>query len=80
MSRASATLFVIRPVVFTVGSCSTAGAGNHVFLRSPVAEIDEPAALAAKRKFGIVQFDFFLADRALHVMSDRLRTALVGIC
>src|SRR5579871_4742954 len=40
--------------------------GDHVLLRGPVAEVDDAAALAAKRRFGVARLHGLLADRALH--------------
>src|SRR6185312_10024729 len=39
---------------------------DHVFSGSPVAEIDQLATLAAKRREFVIERDFFFADRTLH--------------
>src|SRR5579883_79121 len=54
------------------------GGGDHVFFRSPVAEIDQLAAFAAKRHEGILKTDFFVADGAFHIsapLGPRFRAA-----
>jgi len=37
---------------------------DYIFFRCPISEVDDPAAIAAKRHVGILNFDFFLANRA----------------
>src|SRR5207244_1431264 len=41
-------------------------AGNHIFIRRPIPQIDEPAALATEREFRSAQDDFLFTDRTLH--------------
>src|ERR1035441_9670669 len=42
------------------------GAWDHVFVGGPVAEVDDAAAFAAKRKIGVVTSHRFLTDGASH--------------
>src|ERR1019366_2585593 len=42
------------------------GAGDHVFVRGPVAQVDDAAAFAAKRKIGVAGRDRLFTNRATH--------------
>src|SRR5450759_1621331 len=57
------------------------GAWDYVFVRGPVAQVDDAAALAAKREIGVALGDRFLTDRASHHTATRaeiLRNAEVA--
>src|ERR1017187_6935852 len=47
------------------------GTGDHVFAGSPVSQVGDAAALAAKRKIGIARGDCFLTNRASHHTATR---------
>src|SRR5690242_13473750 len=64
VATCSANLF--DTVVFTAGFRLGRVAWDHVLLRGPVAEIDQAASFAAKRKIRIARLHFLFADRAFH--------------
>src|SRR5436309_2182432 len=41
---------------------------DHIFLRRPVAKIDDPAAVATERHVGVVELDVLLTNRTLHAI------------
>jgi hypothetical protein len=51
------------------------GRRDYVLFGSPVTEVNDSAALAAKGEIRIAQGDFFLADRAFHAAFSGARGA-----
>ena len=57
-------------------SFGRAGCRDHVFLGSPIAEIDHAAAIAAERHIRVVERDFFLADGTTHCYARHAQTII----
>src|ERR1035438_1950759 len=80
MAKATRVRGVVIPVRIRQGARADAArrqrGRDHVFARRPIAQVDDAAALAAKREFGVPQRHlFYLAHRALHK-----RTASGSMC
>src|SRR6185312_6437071 len=55
---------LLRVVVRLFQFVGLLSAGDHVFFRSPVSQVEQAAAVAAEGHIGILKCDFFSADRA----------------